>query len=106
MFKNCTPHRIDIFNSDGEKVISVDPSGIVARVEMVKKYYGCVDGVTVHTTKMDEVVDLPEQTTGINLIVSRVVMELVKDFRQDVFCPGELLRNKRGQPIGCIGLSR
>lgn len=108
MFVNLTPHGIIIldYGRDKNDRLFVPPDGQVARVETTSEDLGTRDGVPVTKTTFGEVVGLPDPEEGIYLIVSRLVLEAVKDARDDVFAPGELVRNDDGRPIGCRVLSR
>lgn len=106
---NLTPHVLNIHHATGG-VITVAPSGEVARVATLSEAQPSlgIDGVSIPVVKttFGEVTGLPDPREGIVYIVSRLVLEAVKDARPDVFAPGELVRDADGRPIGCKGLSR
>lgn len=71
----------------------------------------CHRGVTplsipVVESHYGEVKGLPPRVGGVSLIVSRLVLETIKKDRPDVYCPGDLIRDAAGQPVGCKGLAR
>ena len=104
---NLTPHEINIFRSmeDIAPMMSIPPSGIIARVSSVIKPLGDVDGIPIFSSEFGEIVDMPNQESGTIYIVSAILLEHKSNKnRMDVFAPGELKRNEKGQPIGCIGL--
>lgn len=104
---NLTPHTINIIN--GDKDVAIAPSGQVARVSTTTKVVGAVqvmEGVIIPitVTEFGDVVGLPEPTPGTIFVVSGMVAGQVS--REDVFSPGEQVRNDVGQVIGCKTLSR
>lgn len=103
---NLTPHALHIWDAAHEVELVLPPSGAVARVAMVKQAREPVCGVPVIETRLGDVEGLPEPVEGVAYVVSRLVLERVKATRQDVYAPGELLRDDDGRPIGCEGLSR
>ena len=102
---NMTPHSLNIHNQDGEHVLTVEPSGTVARIEVKRNLMREEDGILFFETIAGDCDELPAPEMGTIFVVSRFVRAAVAD-REDVFQPGELLRNDAGQVIGCIGLSR
>lgn len=112
---NLTPHTINIFTEDGENVANIEPSGLVARIETTTKMVGsdetgvcfyttAVTGSPVTKTADGDEVPFPAQQNGVIYIVSGM-FRMYFD-REDLYQPGELLRDQSGRPIGCIGLSR
>lgn len=104
---NLTPHTLNILNADGSVRVDVAPSGLVARVATSRVQMGEVRGIPLFETRFGEVTGLPEAHPDIILVVSGLVAghPSVRE-RADVFSPGELVRDERGQPIGCRGLTR
>jgi len=101
---NLTPHALNIHDCD-DNVITVAPSGTVARVRTVREDAGRIGTIVVHQTFFLEVQDLPEPREGVVYVVSALVRAAVP-LREDVLSPGELVRNEAGQPVGCRGLTR
>lgn len=102
-FVNLTPHALNIHS--GGKVITLPPSGIVARVAQTFQHDYLKSqefGIDIFETNYGEVENLPEPKQGIIFIVSGLVKQAVK--RQDVLSPGELVRDSQGRPTGCKGL--
>lgn len=102
---NCTPHAIMLHA--GEKIISVPPSGTVARVAVEKVVSDTIflEGVpvTVWGTRLGEIQDLPEYRSNVYLIVSRTILEAVKKTSRgdgDLVCPDDLVRDAEGRVIG------
>ena len=104
---NLTPHTINIINDD--KNVAIPPSGQVARVSSTTKVVGAMQVavdvvVPITITEFGDVVGLPDPTPGTIFVVSGMVAGQVS--REDVFSPGEQVRNDAGQVIGCKTLSR
>ena len=102
-FRNLTPHVINVHTPDG--VRTFEPDGTVARVDTVKLECTDIDGIPTVQTFPGDIQGLPEPEDGVSLIVSGMVLNAIP-FRNDVFAPSELIRNDKGQPIGCQGLRR
>jgi hypothetical protein len=104
---NLTPHTLNILNADGFGGIDVAPSGKVARVKVDRRMVGEVQEIPLYETVFGEVFDLPEAEEGVLFVVSGLVAAhpSVRN-REDVYSPGELVRDEAGKPIGCRGLSR
>jgi hypothetical protein len=110
---NLTPHDINVVNENGEVLLTVHPSGTVARCsEQVKKLGDTAidDGkgsfVTmplIHKT-LGKVTDLPEPQEGTLYITSLAVAKAVPE-RYDVVVPGEAYRDKSGRIVGTIALA-
>jgi len=106
-FVNLTPHVLNVI-CEGEVVLSIPPSGEVARVSVKMVHNGGYDkapGVVIpqYVAEYGDLVGMPEPD-GRVFITSLVVAQKAR--RCDVVSPGELVRNDQGQPIGCRGLQR
>ena len=104
MIVNLTPHTINVFDGDGRHVADVPPSGTVARVNTQRTVTGAHDGVPLYRTTYGAVQELPSPTPGTIFVVSGMVRAAVA--RDDLWQPGDLLRDDAGRPIGCVGLSQ
>ena len=102
-FVNLTPHTLNIQDGLGS-VWPVAPDGTVARVSStsIEIAGGCGPFALVATV-YGEVTGLPMPVADTIYIVSSMVADRVLD-RDDVVAPGELVRDEKGQPIGCRGL--
>ena len=101
--KNLTPHAVTIIGTAGEVLVTVPPSGEVARVAVENTAAGNLNGLPVFWQVTGAVSGLPEYLEGAVLIVSAMVRLAVPQ-RLDIASPGELLRGADGQPVGCHGL--
>lgn len=104
-FVNLTPHRITIYASVDapEPAVVLEPSGQVARVEIVSEQVGTSDWpFPVYADYSEGVVNLPAAADGVIYVTSKIVADAACRF--DCYSPGELRRDVNGQPIGCVGL--
>lgn len=103
---NLTPHTINIFRNE-KPILSIEPSGQIARVSSVFDEVSEIDGVKFFKAKYGKIEGLPEEQINTIQIVSEKVLEaaLNKDpLRSGLASPGEPIRNKDGVVIGFDGL--
>jgi hypothetical protein len=94
---NLTPHAIKLPNK------TIEPSGKVARCEEITHPVTIIDGIEIVSKEYGEVQDLPEWALGMVYIVSFMVRDALPD-RKDLLSPGDLIRNDKGEIIGCSNL--
>ena len=106
---NLTPHAINFVDETGCPLVTVEPSGQLARVTAKTITTGSitVGDVTlpVTGTTYGEVEGLPAPEEGTIYIVSSLVASRCPD-RTDVFIPNESVRDEKGRIIGCKSLGR
>ena len=107
---NLTPHGVNICNDKGEHLLTLPPSGTVARVTVTRATAGSLAdcGVPLFRTKFGEVQDLPEfdPNNKVLYVVSLVVAQHPDVAgREDIASPGELIRDAAGLAVGCKGLT-
>ncbi len=106
-YVNLTPHEVTIFQGD-RIVMTVAPSGTVARLGEDPEFYAVVSGVEYHRVILGEPVGLPEPEAGTALIVSMpMLMALAAAgiHRPDVVYPFGQVRDGGGRIIGCRSLA-
>lgn len=107
MLKNLTPHEVKIFKLNGvtpDLDIVIEAGEAIARVSCEYiKVDKTVEGVDLYRTVFGEVTGLPDYEEGVYLLVSTMVREALP-LRSDLVSPGQLLRNDKGEVIGCLGL--
>lgn len=107
MLKNLTPHEVKIFKLNGttpDLDVVIEASDLVARVSCEYiKVDKKVDGIDLYRPVFGEVIGLPDYEEGVCLLVSTMVREALS-LRSDLVSPGQLLRNDKGEVIGCLGL--
>jgi len=119
MIINLTPHWIDIFDNTGNhKIISIAPSGDVARVDIRRNkshilklptHKGTADVTIYREAKGGKVEGLPPQEDGIYYLVSMRVRLAVPDRTERAFaCSVDegTTTTKRPGVMGCRGLAQ
>ena len=101
--KNLTPHTVTIIT--GKENIIYMPIYPTPRLSTKTEFIGAIDGVPLTKTVFGEVQDLPPKKEGVYLIVSRLVLSACPT-RTDLLVPNELVRNDKGQIIGCKSLAQ
>ncbi|BBW98988.1 hypothetical protein [Geobacillus subterraneus] len=104
---NLTPHTVNVVGAEDKAVLSVSPSGNVARVTTKQVVIGSVAGVDVVRTEFGAVEGLPEPQDGVVYVVSTLVLQALKAngvARSDVVSPdtspASVVRNADGQVVG------
>ena len=101
--KNCTPHTVTIIK--GKENIIYMPIYPTPRLSTETIKVGEIDDIPITYTDFGEVQDLPDAVQGTYLIVSRMVLSALPN-RSDLLVPNELVRNDKGQIIGCRSLAK
>lgn len=102
---NLTPHAINFVGADNAPLVTVEPSGTLARVSCETVVIGEEGGIPITTNKYGEVEGLPEPKEDTIFIVSALVAGRVPH-RSDVFIPNEAVRDEKGRIVGCKSLGR
>lgn len=100
-FINLTPHDINIDTDNG--IVTIPCSGKVARCKTISVLDSRIDGIALYATRFGDVFDLPPMTENVLYIVSAMVKQKESN-RNDLLSPGELVRDEKGNVIGCKGL--
>ena len=103
-FLNLTPHEINITDNQGVVVLTLPPSGTVARVASKSVSRDSGLGFSLNVVEYGEVTGLPDAVDGVTLVVSAMVRSALPG-RLDLASPGELVRDAEGKPLGCKGLN-
>lgn len=103
---NLTPHAINLVNLDNEVILTLEPSGKVARCSVTSTTIGDINGFPLTSTEFGGLIDMPEDTHdgGVNevYIVSQITANHPDNrHRYDVVFPNELVRDEKGNIIGC-----
>lgn len=106
---NLTPHAVNVCSADGNVLLTIPASGIVARcvARTVRIGEVVVDGtlVPLTSTEFGEVENLPEPAEDTVYIVSTLVAQRCKE-RNDVVVPAESVRDAQGRIVGCTSFGR
>ena len=111
VWRNLTPHAIHIIG-DGDAVVkTVEPDGLIPRVGEIKRSIGVSpDGIPLQEFRWGEPDGtLPAPVEGTNLIVSQIVCDALNGAgvcRDDLFVPFDLVRDEKGNIVGCRSLAR
>lgn len=103
-FINCTPHPINLISLEGS-IMTLPKGDVVPRLAQSTKNVDVVNGVTITETYFGETQDLPEPQEEVFLIVSRLILS-ANPSRKDLLVPNELVRDEKGNIIGCKSLAR
>lgn len=106
-FVNLTPHTLTVVDDSGNTVLSVAPSGTVARVATQQTVVGNVAGIDIVSTVFGDVDGLPDPQPNTVYVVSTLVLQALKANgvdRDDVVAPdtspASAVRNADGQIVG------
>ena len=100
---NCTPHPVHIVDADGNVVRTIEPNGTPIRLASRTVPAGEHDGIALSKTEFGEPVGLPDPEEGTLFIVSQIVKNALPE-RRDLVVPAEVVRDDKGQIIGCRSL--
>ena len=101
---NLTPHTITFFDGAGNAVLTVEPSGQVARCSVTREKIGEINGIPVNKSRFGEVENLPDPQPDTIFVVSALVAQAIPD-RPDIFIVDDTVRDEQGRIIGCRALA-
>ncbi len=102
---NLTPHEINIYDENNRHVMDIKLSGLpIPRCQQKQSIAGFIGDVTITRQYFGVVENLPEREEETFYIVSRMVADALPG-RGDLLVPGPLIRDEKGNPYGCKGLS-
>ena len=108
-FLNLTPHAINILAENGEVVLTIPPSGTVARAAQTDEVCGEVEGIEVVKTSFGAPTDLLEPREGVYLVVSLATANAAKTTGRptdDLLLTSSPVRDENGRIIGCRRFAR
>ena len=73
-FVNLTPHTLNVLDEGGNVILSLPPSGEVARVDSRRTLVGYLGPVPVFKTEYGDVVGLPDPQPDTVFVVSTLVL--------------------------------
>jgi hypothetical protein len=110
---NATPHQIVLLNGLKERILVLEPSGILPRCAVkVEKQPSLmisleqlddVVEISISQSTLGDVVGLPEKQDNTYFIVSLVVAQKAKEYGRDDLLVPDAIRNEKGDIIGCKG---
>lgn len=108
---NLTPHKVVIWeiNDHGQGFAEYPSQGVARVIEKkseennLASYSGMVK---THRVSYTNVENLPDPTPGVGYIVSIITAQACARMgrTQDIFYPGDLLRDENGKIVGCGAL--
>lgn len=127
---NMTPHDINILDDsnvsfdkasrgykvNGDPIIrgTCKPSGTVLRCSQEETEAGDLNGIKLYKVKFGRVVHTAKDGSvvtfnvpvkeGVYYIVSNIIKNALAD-RPDLLVPTRVVRNDKGQPVGCLGFA-
>lgn len=103
---NLTPHEINLFETSTttSPTTTIQPTSPPARVSTTTTFTRMLGVARITETIFGEVQNLPVVRAGVIYIVSRIVRTACPN-RNDLFYPNELVRDLKGNIIGCQSLS-
>ena len=105
---NLTPHTINIMDSDGNEVSKFESMGI-ARADSFETIVSELNGIPVVEMSYGNPIGLPDPADDTAYIVSMLTIQAaiqVGRTTSDLYTTADLVRNDKGQIIGCRKLSR
>jgi len=105
---NLTPHCINVFDGDGNEISKFESMGI-ARADSSETVVDHLNGIPVVEMSYGDPIGLPDPTEGTAYIVSMLTIQAAISAGRttsDLYTTADLVRNDKGQIIGCRKLSR
>jgi hypothetical protein len=99
---NFTPHPITIVDGMNKVIRTIESSGLI-RLAAKTVSDGNIDGVPTSKTVFGEPEGLPDFVDGTFIIVSQLVKSALPK-RADLLVPAEVVRDEKGNIIGCKSL--
>lgn len=105
--RNLTPHEVVVITELGDE-LRLDPEARSARIRTLadrSRLVSVATGAKIRVMREApvRVVDLPEPSEDVLLVVSRLVAERAR--RADVVCPTDIVRDDSGRVVGCRALA-
>jgi hypothetical protein len=105
MIINKTPHDINIVNEKNEFIKTIPKSDSQIRLAVKTQQTEEIEGIKTSVLVFGEPEGLPEYKNGVFYIVSQLVKTALPK-REDLLVPAEVVRDEKGQIIGCKSLGR
>lgn len=101
---NLTPHAINFLDSNNHPVLTVEPSGTIARAKQTRTLCGTIAGIPVNQCAYGTVQGLPEPAKETIYIVSAITAQACPE-REDVYIVDDSVRGDDGRIIGVRALA-
>ncbi len=108
---NLTPHAIVILNAESQEVMTLPPSGSLARAKETVEILGTVEvgggAVPIRRKTVGGLEGLPAAEEGTLYVVSFIAAQAgAKEGRSDLLITDDAVRDAQGKIIGCRAFSR
>ncbi len=103
MFRNLTPHDVNVVAEDGTVLLTLPSEGI-ARASQSAELVGTLDGIEIVKMTYGEPIGLPDHKEGVMLIVSLLTANAAKATGRrvdDLLLTTDPVRDEAGRIIGC-----
>ena len=101
---NLTPHTINFLDESNQPILTVEPSGVIARAKQTRTLRGTVAGIPVNQCAYGTVQGLPEPAKETIYVVSSITAQACPE-RADVYIVDDSVRNEDGRIIGVRALA-
>ena len=101
---NLTPHAINFLDGDNRPIMTVEPSGTIARAKQTRTLHGTVAGIPVNQCAYGTVQGLPEPAKETIYVVSSITAQACPE-RADVYIVDDSVRDETGRIIGVRALA-
>ena len=101
---NLTPHAINFLDSNNHPILTVEPSGVIARAKQTRTLCGTIAGIPVNQCAYGTVQGLPEPAKETIYIVSAITAQACPE-REDVYIVDDSVRGDDGRIIGVRALA-
>lgn len=101
---NLTHHAIHFLDGENNQVLTVEPSGVVARAAQTRTRSGEIAGIPVNQCAYGQVQGLPEPAPEMAYVVSALTAQACPE-RKDVYIVDDTIRDGNGRIVGCRALA-
>ena len=101
---NLTPHAINFLDESNRPILTVEPSGTVARAKQTRTLCGHIAGIPMNQCAYGQVQGLPEPAKETIYVVSSITAQACPE-REDVYVVDDSVRNEDGRIIGVRALA-
>lgn len=101
---NLTPHAINFLDESNQPILTVEPSGVIARAKQTRTLCGTIAGIPVNQCAYGQVQRLPEPAKETIYVVSAITAQACPE-REDVYVVDDSVRDENGRIIGVHALA-
>lgn len=101
---NLTPHSINFLDADNNPILTVEPSGVIARAKQTRTLCGTIAGIPVNQCAYSTAQGLPEPAKETIYVVSAITAQACPE-REDVYIVDDSVRDETGCIIGVRALA-